>query len=81
MVYEVHGNEEKVYVHHIQYGCVARLCTMSAEYYGVKENFINEMVVEYIDTKFKSTFKEFQEKCHELYNVVVTDDYCPMWAK
>ena len=77
MTYIIRSINEKVYVSHEKYGCLAVYCKMCAEYYGINENY----TVEYIESKFKSTFKEFQEKCWGFYNIEVIDDYCPNWAK
>ena len=73
MTYYAHSNSEKCYVEHYDFGCVARLCKMSAEYYSVD----NQGYFTPIEVNFRPSFKEFQRKCEELYKVEISDLLCP----
>lgn len=71
---EIHSTREKCYVEHPKFGCIARLCKVSAEYYTVSSEgeFITAGVV------FDSSFGEFQIKCKELYGIVISSGYKPV---
>jgi len=70
----IHSTREKCYVEHPKFGCIARLCKVSAEYYSVSSEgeFTSFGVV------FSSSFGDFQTKCKELYGIDITSEYKPV---
>jgi hypothetical protein len=72
----VHSTREKCYVEHPEFGCIARLCKFSAEYYTVAEEvFASAGVV------FGSSFGAFQIRCREMYGIDISSDYKPIVFK
>jgi len=74
MTTEVHSTREKTYVEIWPWGCIARLCKVSAEYYRVDENA--ECVVP-IEITPNSSFEDFQRRCMELYGIEVKEEHRP----
>jgi len=75
--YYVYHNSEKVYIDFMHYGCIARLCRISAEYYKVKD----ETSTKLIETVLNANFEEFKKKCFKYYDIIIDDKHCPEWSK
>jgi len=75
--YEVYHNDEKVYIDYMDYGCIARLCRVSAEYYKVKDEYSTELIESVLNT----SFQEFKKKCFKYYDIIIDDKHCPEWSK
>ena len=77
MDYEVYSTREKIYVDYGEYGVIARLCEMSAEYYKVEDGNVKT-----IEIVLKSSLKEFQEKCRKYYGIEIDiEKHCPVWTR
>lgn len=71
----VKSTAEKVYVEHPTWGCLARLCQMSGEFYKADATFER---LEYIP---QCSFALFQQRVKEFYEVNVEDSHEPFWSK
>lgn len=72
--YDIYSTGEKTYVHHKQYGCVARLCKVSAEFYKVSREYEGLVIV-------GCTWEAFTAKCKEIYSIDIQDEHRPMWGE
>jgi hypothetical protein len=76
--YLVYHSPKKVYIDYMHYGCIARLCKVSAEYYKVKDD---EESIELIESVLNTNFIEFKRKCYKYYDIIIDDRHCPKWSK